>query len=72
MDLVNIGDLYFSNDGNVFEITDFWVDQGEPWIKYQNTFTGTEYTCLNDAFLSRFSYMQPSRNRAVPRTPWRA
>ncbi len=69
MELVNVGDLYFSSDGNTFEITDFWVQDGEPWIKYRNTFTGHEYTCLNDAFLSRFSYVQPSRSRAVRHTP---
>ena len=65
MQLVSIGDLYFSNDGNVFEIIDFWVQEGEPWIKYRNTFSGHEYTCLNEAFLSRFSYTQPSRSRVV-------
>ena len=68
MELVNIGDLYFSNDGSVFEIIDFWVQDGEPWIKYKNTFSGNEYTCLNDAFLSRFSYVQRPHNRGVWRT----
>jgi hypothetical protein len=65
MDLVNVGDLYFSSNGSVYEIIDFWVMDGDPWIKYKNTFTGQEYTCLNDAFLSRFSYIQPSYNRVA-------
>jgi hypothetical protein len=53
--LVAVGDIYFSLDGKQFEITDFWVDQAEPWVKYINTETEKEYTCLHEAFISRFS-----------------
>jgi hypothetical protein len=70
MNLVNVGDLYFSSNGSVYEIVDFWVAEGDPWIKYRNTLTGQEYSCLNDAFLLRFSHIQPSRNQVVRPTQW--
>ncbi len=70
MNLVNVGDIYFTAEGRVFEVIDFWVDEGEPWVKYQNTDSGKEYSCLHDAFMSRFSVVQPSFSRDVQRTRW--
>lgn len=58
--LVAVGDIYFSLDGKQFEIVDFWVEQGEPWVKYINSQTEKEYTCLHEAFISRFTPTSPS------------
>jgi len=67
MQLVNVGDHYFSNDGKTFEIVDFWVQEGEAWVKYINTKTEQEYQCLHEAFLSRFSLgPHPQPSRVVP------
>jgi len=52
--LVTVGDVYFSADSSQFEVVDFWVEQGEPWVKYINTQTEKEYTCLHEAFINRF------------------
>lgn len=68
MKLVNVGDIYFTAEGRVFEVIDFWVKDGEPWVRYRNTDNEKEYSCLHDAFMSRFCLVQPSFNRDVRRT----
>lgn len=70
MELVNVGDIYFTSEGKNFEVIDFWVIEGEPWVKYRDINTEKEYSCLHEAFMVRFSFVQPSFNRAVQPTQW--
>ena len=53
------GEYYFSVDRKVFEVLELYIQDGELWVRYNNTQTLQEYTCLRDAFLARYS-LQPN------------
>lgn len=47
-------EIYADGQGRQFEVTEHWLDQGDPWVRYINTQTLQEYQCRQEAFLSRF------------------
>ena len=53
------GEHYADSGHKVFEIQQIYTQDNVLWVRYTNTQTLEEYTCLQDAFLSRF-YLQPN------------
>jgi hypothetical protein len=53
------GEYYFSADRKVFEVLELYTQNDAPWVRFNNTETLQEYTCLQDAFLARYS-LQPN------------
>lgn len=53
------GQHYASTDRKVFQVQELYTQDQDSWVRYINTQTGKEYTCLEAAFLARFS-LQPS------------
>jgi hypothetical protein len=53
------GQHYASTDRKIFEILELYTQDQSQWVRYVNTQTHKEYTCLAEAFLARF-YLQPS------------
>jgi hypothetical protein len=52
--------LYRGGD-NTFQITGLELKDGDPWVAYINTQTLQEYSCRQEAFLSRFSLLPQPR-----------
>jgi len=53
------GEHYADSGHKVFEIQQLYTQDDAAWVRYTNTQTSEEYTCLEAAFLARF-YLQPS------------
>jgi hypothetical protein len=53
------GEHHADSGHKVFEILELYTQDHHPWVRYINTQTLEEYTCLEAAFLARF-YLQPS------------
>ena len=51
------GDHYTASNNHQFEILALWCpnEEADTWVRYRNTQTLQEYTCRQEAFLSRFS-----------------
>lgn len=49
------GKLYSSGTGRTFRILGLELRNNDPWVIYTNTQTLQEYSCRQEAFLSRFS-----------------
>jgi hypothetical protein len=51
------GDLYTTADSKVFVIEAIWNpnEENDPWVRYRSHADMREYTCRQEAFLSRFS-----------------
>lgn len=58
---MNINDLYRSQDDKVFRIIGLDIEGENFWVTYKNTQTDQEYSCLQEAFLLRFSPQAQSR-----------
>lgn len=60
---MKLNDLYRSTDGKVFKIRAVFNkdEENDPWVEYFNTETLQEYSCRQEAFLSRFSLLPESR-----------
>lgn len=48
---------YSSSNGVVFQINRVYTkeDDNDPWVEYQNVETLQEFSCRQEAFLSRFT-----------------
>lgn len=48
---------FSGSDGKTFKVTAVYNpnEENDPWVKYYNESTMQEYTCRQEAFLSRFS-----------------
>ena len=58
---MNLKDLYTDGKGHNFAITGTSLKDTDPWVTYKNTQTDQEYSCRQEAFLSRFSPLPQSR-----------
>lgn len=60
---MKLNDLYRSAEGKVFKIKAVFNknDENDPWVEYFNIETLQEYSCRQEAFLSRFSLLPESR-----------
>ena len=56
---MKLGDLYRAVESVEFKVTGLELRDNDPWVTYINTQTEQEYSCRQEAFLSRFS---PSPN----------
>lgn len=52
---MKLGDLYRAHDTAEFKIIALEIKENDPWVTYINTQTEQEYSCRQEAFLSRFS-----------------
>lgn len=52
------GTKWKANDRNEFLVTELILDDHQTWVCYQNVKTQQAYSCLIDAFLSRFSKIE--------------
>jgi hypothetical protein len=53
--------LYTDGNGKVFTIVGTSLRDNDPWVAYKNTQTEQEYSCRQEAFLSRFFPLPDSR-----------
>lgn len=58
---MELNQLYSSATGTQFKITVLELKEGDPWVTYINTQTLQEYSCRQEAFLSRFSLLPQPR-----------
>ena len=56
---MKLGDLYRATGTAQFKVVALESKDNDPWVTYINTQTEQEYSCRQEAFLSRFS---PSPN----------
>lgn len=61
--MMKLNDMYSSYDGKIFKIKGVYTkdDESDPWVDYVNNKTGQEYSCRQEAFLSRFSILPESK-----------
>lgn len=52
---MKLGDFYSSAESRKFKVTGLELKDTDPWVTYINTQTEQEYSCRQEAFLSRFS-----------------
>lgn len=52
---MKLNDLYRTTDDKNFKVIGLELKDNDPWVTYTNTQTGQEYSCRQEAFLSRFS-----------------
>ena len=59
---MKINEMYTSHEGKVFKIKGVYTkdDESDPWVDYVNIKTLQEYSCRQEAFLSRFSQLPES------------
>lgn len=59
---MKLNDLYTSYNGHIFKIKAVYNKEevNDPWVDYVNTKTLQEYSCRQEAFLSRFSLLPES------------
>jgi len=57
---MKIGSKWTGTNGDIFEIDDVRILNSQTWVFYTNTFTMKTYSCLIDAFLSRFTIVEVS------------
>ena len=53
------GEHYASTDRKVFQVLELYTQDDESWVRFNNLQTLQEYTCLEAAFLARYS-LQPN------------
>ncbi len=60
---MKLNDLYSNIDGTTFKVKAIYNknDENDPWVEYFNTQTLQEYSCRQEAFLSRFRPLPESR-----------
>ena len=58
---MELNQIYSGGNGLVFKITGLELKDGDPWVSYTNTQTLQEYSCRQEAFLSRFSLLPQPR-----------
>jgi hypothetical protein len=51
---MKIGSVWQSNDSTIFVVKNIETINNQTWIFYKNAKTQQEYSCLKDAFTSRF------------------
>ena len=51
------GERYTATNHKIFEILELYTQDHQPWVRYINLQTSEEYTCLEAAFLARFSLL---------------
>lgn len=51
---MKIGSKWYGSNGDLFEIDDVRVINGETWVFYTNTFTMKTFSSLINAFTNRF------------------
>lgn len=52
--MMKIGSKWYGSNGDLFEVDDIRVINGETWVFYTNTFTMKMFSCLIDSFKARF------------------
>ncbi len=59
---MKLNDLYSGTEGKVFKITAVFNkdNTNDPWVAYINVRTLQEYSCRQEAFLSRFTILPES------------
>ena len=57
---MKLNELYRGGD-KTFQVTALELKDGNPWVTYINTQTLQEYSCRQEAFLSRFSLLPQPR-----------
>jgi hypothetical protein len=57
---MKLNELYRGGD-KTFQVTVLELKDGNPWVTYINTQTLQEYSCRQEAFLSRFSLLPQPR-----------
>jgi|Laugresbdmm110sd_1035091.scaffolds.fasta_scaffold143219_2 hypothetical protein len=57
---MKLNELYGGGD-RTFRVTVLELKDGDPWVTYINTQTLQEYSCRQEAFLSRFSQLPQPR-----------
>jgi hypothetical protein len=57
---MKLNELYRGGD-RTFQVTVLELKDGNPWVTYINTQTLQEYSCRQEAFLSRFSLLPQPR-----------
>ncbi len=58
---MELNQIYTCGTGKQFLITGLELKDSDPWVAYINTQTQQEYSCRQEAFLSRFSLLPQSR-----------
>jgi hypothetical protein len=58
---MELNELYSAPGGNEFKIIGLELKDSDPWVSYINTKTEQEYSCRQEAFLSRFSPLPQPR-----------
>ena len=53
-DIVDLGSVWDGGNGVKFTVTAIETKESGTWITYNKEEHGSEYTCLVEAFLSRF------------------
>ena len=53
--IIDVPSTWVSTDSTEFNITSVVDKDDGTWVYYNNPATGQEYSCLIDAFLSRFT-----------------
>jgi hypothetical protein len=57
---MKLNELYRGGD-RTFQVTVLELKDGNPWVTYINTQTLQDYSCRQEAFLSRFSLLPQPR-----------
>ena len=52
--MMKIGSKWYGSNGDLFEVDDIRVINGETWVFYTNTFTMKMFNCLLDHFKEKF------------------
>jgi hypothetical protein len=53
--MINVNTLWHAADYVMFKVVETFQVSNDPWVKYVNCLTQQEYTCRQEAFMSRFS-----------------
>lgn len=58
---MNLNEIYSDGKSKTFQVNGLELKNNDPWVFYINTQTHQEYSCRQEAFLSRFSLLPQPR-----------
>ena len=58
---MELNQIYSGSDSKQFQIVGLELKDNDPWVTYINTQTLQEYSCRQEAFLSRFVLLPQPR-----------
>lgn len=58
---MKLNEIYTDGKGKMFQIKSLELKENDPWVSYFNTQTCQEFSCRQEAFLSRFSTLPQPR-----------